>query len=340
MVVAARIAHLQRLAHLGHLTHINLVAQGPRCRIRVIQESHPDAALPVHRHFIAALLAHIGHHAANCIAVDRGHRFSSGRSEVRIYLDSLAPSAALDSVSPYPQDGNGGDRDDSMGSGEGDDEQQDHDGQGGSDNCGSARGLPKGNSAVAPPDPPMSPASKRPRTRSSRASLAELGVQLSSEEDEPSEELPTVPAFSEVVFAGLPGNTTSTRHVKQVSFATEPGVMESPIPVSVADLESLPIIDSELTAFAEGCYAQYLTTHHLRFNYPFRYIMHSKARELILLFQFAMKELHRSLLGDEAGKLLLDHIHECGQHFPAVERMMLWSWLGKRVVASLQNAAH
>ena len=110
---------------------------------------------------------------------------------------------------------------------------------------------------------------------------------------------------------------------KKVSFCSE-----------VEYVEAFPVasVNSDYAVFLAWCFALLQSDGSAQHNYPFRYIMDTKARETILLMQFALKELaHASDMSDDAYVQLRRHVEEFGQQVSADERQTLWTWTGHRL---------
>ena len=159
--------------------------------------------------------------------------------------------------------------------------------------------------------------SKRPRTHQLNLEeyyeLKSCGVEDPDLEAQLRPCLPPVPEFSETVFGVAPSKVRFSEEVEYYDL----------VPMA----EPAFYMNDELTMFAEGCLKQYMSEEHLDFNYPFRHIMDLRARQLVLLVQFAFKEFDAPHLSEEAGELLLCHIRECGQFFSSDDRQLVWRWL-------------
>ena len=335
MVISSRFAYLSRELRSGRAVSLQIRVSATSCRIKVILEPMSQV-VSKHNAVLGQMLDLLAWYAGQkgIRVSDRGHLHSSGRSVVFFYLDGCALESQDDGVaddSPAADDGNDDSADDDSGL---------PDSRTGSRSHRASTDMPDSyEHSVHDVGGHWLPF-KRPRTHQVLSTLddyAELkayGVEDVDLESRLASSFPPVPCFNDVVFdpasAKPPCADEIERafsgHVRTVRFDPAPSVVEFPSNDLVPMAEPAVYMDDEFTMFAEGCLKQYMPEEHLNFNYPFRYIMDLRARQLVLLVQFAFKEFDAPQLSEEAGDLLLCHIRECGQLFSSDDRQLVWRW--------------
>ena len=107
MVVAARIAWIMRQVDLRRKVHIAFGGANDNGKAKVkitVQQSNAGHADHVAASMVRSVLEHLQTSLVSFVAVDRGHRFSNGVSEVSIWLAPIPSKSATPNMSRWSRD--------------------------------------------------------------------------------------------------------------------------------------------------------------------------------------------------------------------------------------------
>ena len=343
MAICARLQWLSMQITTGHAVQISLSLQGSRLRLRCVVDPSVNVTPTHHRAVLVGVLSAVSAHSSIMLSVDRGHKFTSGRSEVCVWMD--APKPLLDFSSPCEDNDEGDDgsgfhdgsdpdpKNKRVAAGNGSNGADDSCVGGGSQSCCGSSSLP----------------SKRPRQHALGCSdecLEPFSEQIAQTDGR----LPWVPPFPIPTNYLHPTEYSAWGIEEYEAVAASAGCAERPVYsksvhfVQVPDVylfepdgndvthvgdagitHQLHSLEPPLQQFIEACHQQFLSLGELEAVYDYAYVADPAARECLLLLQFRHFELRgASDLADATFTILEHHLRVHKQFCDAAVRSCIW----------------